>query len=82
MPIARSQTDRAYSLGGAVAVTTRPPTTATPEPPIRITEIDEALAWSALTYWPRDRMWHRWINHLLDQRLRLAAHAPTNTEPQ
>lgn len=59
-------------LGGSVAATiTR---RATPEPPIRVQEIDEALRWASLTYTPRDAMWHRWINHLLDQRLRLMPH--------
>lgn len=57
------------------ATTTARPNTDAPEPPIRIHEIDEALAWSALTYTPRDRMWHRWIDHLLDQRLRAMRHA-------
>lgn len=56
-------------LGGALAATiTR---RATPDPPTRVQEIDEALRWAALTYTPRDHVWHRWINHLLDQRLRL-----------
>ena len=54
----------------AVSTSTRPDIGA-PEPPIRIHEIDEALAWSSLTYAPRDKMWHRWVDHLLDQRLRL-----------
>lgn len=44
---------------------------ATPEPPIRVQEIDEALRWASLTYTPRDHVWRRWIDHLLDQRLRL-----------
>ena len=56
-------------LGGALAATITRLTA--PEPPIRIQEIDEALRWSALTFAPRDKMWHRWVNHLLDQRLRL-----------
>ena len=46
---------------------------AAPEPPIHVYEIDEALLWASLTYHPRDKMWHRWIDHLLDQRLRLTA---------
>jgi hypothetical protein len=55
----------------AVATTTRP---ALPEPPIRIQEIDEALLWSSTTLTPRDKMWHRWVDQLLDQRLRLMRH--------
>lgn len=50
-----------------------------PEPPIRIHEIDEALTWAAITYWPRDRAWYRWVNHLLDQRLRIQSRDPANT---
>lgn len=61
----------------AATTTTRRATT---EPPIRIQEIDEALRWSALTYTPRDRMWERWVNHLLDQRLRLMR-TPTTSRP-
>lgn len=61
----------------AVSTSTRPDTTVA-ESPIRIHEIDEALAWSALTYTPRDRMWHRWVDHLLDQRLRLMRHGDTS----
>lgn len=64
----------------AVGTTARPDI-AVPEPPIRITEIDEALAWSALTYGPRDRMWHRWVDHLLDQRLRLMRHGSSAPRP-
>lgn len=54
-----------------MAVSTKRPGLDTPEPPIRIHEIDEALLWASMTYHPRDKMWHRWINHLLDQRLRI-----------
>jgi hypothetical protein len=48
--------------------TTRQATPA--EPPIRIDEIDEALRWSSLTL-ERGHVYTRWVNHLLDKRLRL-----------
>jgi hypothetical protein len=61
---------RANAFGGsAVAATqTRPRTSE--EPPIRIDEIDETLRWSSLTL-ERGTTYTRWVNHLLDQRLRL-----------
>ena len=53
----------------AVAATqTRPRTNE--EPPIRIDEVDEALRWSSLTL-ERGHTYTKWVNHLLDQRLRL-----------
>lgn len=82
MPTARSQTDRALSCAEdtvAVSTSTRL-NAAMSEPPIRLHEIDEALLWSAMTYTPRDRMWHRWVDHLLDQRLRIAERDPANTQ--
>ncbi len=61
-------------LGGALAAT-KTRRQATPEPPTRLHEIDEALRWSSLTYTiPRDHVWERWVDHLLDQRLRLMPH--------
>lgn len=79
-----SRRDRAFVFAeDTVAVSTSArPATDVPEPPIRLHEIDEALAWSVLTYAPRDKMWHRWVDHLLDQRLRLTASDPANTEPR
>ena len=50
------------------ATQTRPRTSK--EPPIRIDEIDEALRWSSLTL-ERGTTYTRWVNHLLDKRLRL-----------
>jgi hypothetical protein len=55
--------------GSAVAATqTRPRTNE--EPPIRIDEIDEAIRWSSLTL-KRGDTYTQWVDHLLDQRLRL-----------
>ena len=69
-PVATTTLHRAHACEGSpvAATQTRPRTSE--EPPIRIDEIDEALRWSSLTL-ERGHVYTRWVNHLLDKRLRL-----------
>jgi hypothetical protein len=42
-----------------------------PTPITTVDEIDEALWWTTQAR-PRNDQWHRWVDALLDQRLRIA----------
>lgn len=46
-------------------------TTTMPTPITTVVEIDEALWWTGKAQ-PRNAQWHRWVDALLDQRLRIA----------